>query len=400
MKRASWLTLVPCVVAIMAVANLQYTWTLFVQPLMNGFGAKLSAVQLGFTLYIVAQTWLAPVEGYLADRFKARPLAALGGLMVGANWIGAGTAHSLAALYASCLVGGFGCGLVMSVCGRIALRSFPGRSGLAIGVVSMAYGLGPVLAVLPIQHTIESHGYRWAFVFWGFIQAALTLAAAWFLRDLDREEAPSAASRAPLSMIATYPFALMYLIMILVCFGGLLITAQLAPMAKSFGIGADAVVLGVAAVSLAIMLDRITNAAARPFWGGLSDRIGRCEAMAAAFACEAAAVFLLIHTSGHPLAFVLVSGAAFFAWGEIFSLFPALIADVFGPEYAMANYGVLFTAKGTASLFAGWGAAYMFELHASWTQLLWLAVACDVLAAGLAYFCLRPAAAVRLSSAG
>lgn len=395
--RRPWLSLLPCVIAIMAVANLQYTWTLFALPLKASLGAKLSAVQLGFTLYIVAQTWLAPFEGWLADRFAPRPLVLAGGALVALNWLGAGLAASLPALYASCVLGGFGCGLVMAAGGRLALLSFPGRRGLAIGIMSMAYGLGPVLAVVPIQRTIEASGYRRAFVVWGLIQAAIVLAAACFVRPPAEAPAPRAAERAgglpPLRVLKTYPFWLMYAIMSLVAVGGLVVTAQLAPMAESFGLTKATLVFGTGAITLAIMLDRITNAAARPFWGAVSDRLGRCETMALAFACEAAAILLLSRSAGHPLRFVVLSGLAFFAWGEIFSLFPAVIADVFGPDYAMANYGLLFTSKGAASLFAGWGAARLIELRLPWTAVLLAAAACDALAAAIAYFLLKPAVA-------
>ncbi len=393
-----WLALLPCVLAIMAAANLQYTWTLFALPLKDALGAKLSGVQLAFTLYIVAQTWLAPFEGRLADRFAPRPLAIIGGLLVGINWIGAGFATSLPLLYASCIVGGFGCGLVMAAGGRVALSRFPGRRGLAIGVVSMAYGLGPVLAVVPIERTIASAGYHHAFIYWGALQAAAVVLAALFM---DGKEAPrpaaSAGAENPLRIVLTRPFMLMYAIMLLVATGGLLITAQLVPMAGSFGLTKSTMLFGAGAITLAIMLDRITNAAARPFWGGVSDRLGRCETMAIAFACEAAAIALLAASGDHPLRFVLLSGVAFFAWGEIFSLFPALIADMFGAENAMTSYGLLFTAKGAASLFSGWGAARLSEAHVSWTTVLLACAAFDALAAALAFFPLKAAVKEKLS---
>jgi len=401
-----WLSIVPCVIAIMAVANLQYTWTLFADPLMKGLGVKLSAVQLGFSLYIMAQTWLAPFEGWLADRFAPRLLAVIGGALVGLNWVGAGLAQSVWPLYAACLVGGFGCGLVMAAGGRIALRCFGERRGLAIGIVSMAYGLGPVLAVVPIQRTIAAYGYQEAFIVWGVVQACVLLAAAWFLvepttlppsppAERPAGTSPGSAGRGktPAEVLRTPVFWWMYAIMTLVAFGGLLITAQLAQIAASFGLPKTFLLFGLGGVTLAIVVDRVMNAAARPFWGWVSDFTGRPAAMAAAFGCEALAVFLLIQTSGHPVAFILLSGVTFFAWGEIFSLFPALIADVFGSENAMTHYGLLFTAKGTASLAAGWGAARLIEAGASWSAVLWGVLACDVAAALLTWFLLKPAVA-------
>lgn len=391
--RRPWTALVPCVLAIMAVANLQYTWTLFVKPLQDALGAKLSSVQLAFTLYIVAQTWLAPFEGWLADRFAPRPLALAGGLLVGLNWVGAGLAGSLPALYACCALGGFGCGLVMAAGGRVALSRFGDRRGLAMGVVSMAYGLGPVLAVGPIAGLIEGGGYRRAFLLAGTVQSAVVLAAGAFLDGARPAAETKGAAKLPLDALRAPAFAFMYLAMLLVATGGLLITAQLAPMASAFGIGKGAMAFGAGALTLAIMLDRVTNAAARPFWGGISDRLGRCETLALAFACEAAAVALLSSSAGHPARFVVLSGLAFFAWGEIFSLFPALVADAFGAGQAMTNYGLLFTAKGAASLFAGWGAARLTEASVPWAAILLGCAACDLLAAAVVWLALRPAVA-------
>lgn len=393
-RRLPWAHLAAPILAIMAAANLQYTWTLFVHPLMEGMGAKLSTVQLGFTIYIMAQTWLAPAEGWLADRFRPRPVAAIGALLVGANWIGAGLASTPLMLYAACLVGGFGCGLVMAAGARIAIHCFPGRRGSAMGLVSMAYGLGPVLAVVPIQATIERAGYKNAFLIWGVIQALIALGAAAFLREppAPRPEAASVKrGLTPLQVLARGEFWLMYAIMTLVAVGGLTLTAQLAAIAAAFGFAKTTLAFGTGAVTLAIFLDRVTNAAARPLWGSLSDRLGRSETMAAAFVCEAAAIFLLLHTAGRPAAFVILSGAAFLAWGEIFSLFPATIADAFGAEHAMANYGLLFTAKGTASIFAGWGAAKLSELKIPWTEVLQVPLYFDLLAAAAAFWLLRPA---------
>lgn len=389
-----WASLLPCVIAIMAAANLQYTWTLFVAPLMKGLGAKLSAVQLGFTLYIIAQTWLAPFEGWLADRFSPRLLAGAGGALVAMNWIGAGVAGAVGPLYVVCLLGGFGCGLVMATGGRIALRCFGERRGLAIGIVSMAYGLGPVLAVEPIQYAIAAYGYRQAFIVCGAVQAAVLLGAAWCLAEpavplkqsaAAAPETVAASNQSPGEMLRSPLFLLLYAIMTLVAFGGLLVTAQLAPIAASYGVPRSLTLCGIGAVTLAIMLDRVMNTGARPFWGWLSDHIGRPRAMGAAFGFEALAVLFLIQSAGRPALFVVLSGLTFFGWGEIFSLFPAVIADVFGPDSAMTNYGILFTAKGVASIAAGWGAARLFEAGGSWRGILWIVLACDALAAALTF---------------
>jgi MFS family permease len=157
----------------------------------------------------------------------------------------------------------------------------------------------------------------------------------------------------------------------------------------------DKVVLmsGVTALGLALILDRILNGITRPFWGWVSDHIGRYTTMAIAFTLEAIAILTLIQFIDRPLLFVVLSGFVFFAWGEIYSLFPAAIGDIFGPDYATTNYGIQYTAKGTASIFAGWGAAWLVESYGSWPPVFWVAVGCDVIAAALAFFWLRPLAA-------
>jgi OFA family oxalate/formate antiporter-like MFS transporter len=144
------------------------------------------------------------------------------------------------------------------------------------------------------------------------------------------------------------------------------------------------------ALSVALITDRVLNGVTRPFWGWVSDHIGRFNTMAIAFGAEAVAIFTLLQLIDRPLAFVVLTGFAFFAWGEIFSLFPATIADVFGPRYASANYGVQYTAKGIAAIFAAWGAAHLVGILGSWVPVLWAAVVCDVTAACLALFCLKP----------
>ncbi|HEY4911200.1 MAG TPA: MFS transporter, partial [Methylomirabilota bacterium] len=176
----------------------------------------------------------------------------------------------------------------------------------------------------------------------------------------------------------------------LVAFGGLMVTAQLKPIAAAYGLDKTVVLMGVTALGLALMLDRILNGLTRPFWGRVSDHIGRYNTMAIAFAAEAVAIVALLHLVHHPIWFVVLTGFTFFAWGEIFSLFPAAIGDVFGPDYATTNYGIQYTAKGLAAIFAGWGAAAIMELAGSWIPVFWVAVACDALAAVLALFALKP----------
>jgi OFA family oxalate/formate antiporter-like MFS transporter len=171
-----------------------------------------------------------------------------------------------------------------------------------------------------------------------------------------------------------------------------MVTAQIKPISTTYGMDKHVVFFGVTALGLALILSGVLNGLTRPFWGYVSDRIGRYQTMGVAFALEALGIFALLSFIGHPLLFVILSGLVFFAWGEIYSLFPAAIGDVFGPKYAATNYGIQYTAKGTASIFASWGAAWLVETWGSWETVFWVAVFCDLFAAALAFFWLRPLA--------
>jgi MFS transporter, OFA family, oxalate/formate antiporter len=403
-----WLQLAACVIAMMAIANLQYAWTLFTIPLTESLQVTLSAVQLTFTLFILAETWLVPVEGYLIDRLGARWIVTAGGVLVGAGWIGSGFAPSLGALYFWYTLGGVGAGAVYGASIGTALKWFPDRRGLAAGLAAGAYGFGTALTVLPIQSMIDNSGYRSAFIVWGIIQGVVVMVMAQFMRTpragwkpagwghplaAARAVVQSRVSKTPLEMVRTPTFWLMYLMMTMVAFGGLMVTAQLRPIAALSGIDKTILFWGVTALGMALILDRILNGITRPFWGWVSDHIGRYTTMGIAFALEAVAILALLQFINHPLLFVLLSGFVFFAWGEIYSLFPAAIADVFGPDYATTNYGIQYTAKGTASIFAGWGAAALVEGTGSWVPVFWVAVVFDLTAAVLAFFWLRPLAA-------
>jgi OFA family oxalate/formate antiporter-like MFS transporter len=399
-----WRQLVACVIAMMAIANLQYAWTLFTIPLSESLGAKLSDVQWAFSLFVLLQTWPSPVQGLLIDRLGTRVVVSFGAIFVGLGWVGSGFATTLAGLYFWYGLGGIGAGAVYGSSIGTALKWFPDRRGLAAGLTAGAYGFGTALTILPIQWMIDSRGYRSTFIIWGVVQGLLVLMAAQFLRKAptDLRVAPGASisskvvqnalNYTPGQMVRTGAFWLMYLMMTMVAFGGLMVTAQIKPIATTYGMDKHVLFFGVTALGLALILSGLLNGATRPFWGYISDRIGRYQTMGIAFALEALGIFALLSFIGHPLLFVILSGLVFFAWGEIYSLFPAAIGDVFGPKYAATNYGIQYTAKGTASIFAGVGAAWIFETWGSWEAVFWVAVFCDLLAAGLAFFWLRPLA--------
>jgi MFS transporter, OFA family, oxalate/formate antiporter len=403
-----WLQLAACVIAMMAIANLQYAWTLFTIPLTESLNAPLSAVQLAFTLFVLAETWLVPVEGFLIDKLGARLVVSVGSVLVGAGWVGSGYAQSLAGLYFWYTLGGVGAGAVYGASIGTALKWFPDRRGLATGLAAGAFGAGTALTILPIQNMIESSGYRSAFIVWGLIQGVIVLVVAQFMLAPQGDWRPagwtapkagtsgvaqSQKSSTPWEMLQTPAFWLLYTMMTFVAFGGLMVTAQLRPIAAIYGMDKTILWFGISALGLALVLDRIVNGITRPFWGWVSDHIGRYNTMAITFSLEAIAIFLLIQVIDRPVLFVVFSGFVFFAWGNIYSLFPAAIGDLFGPKYATTNYGLQYTAKGTASVFAGVGAAWLVEMTGSWTPVFWVAIGCDVAAALLAFFWLRPVTA-------
>ncbi|HEY6910741.1 MAG TPA: oxalate/formate MFS antiporter [Myxococcales bacterium] len=404
-----WWQLIGCIAMMMAIANLQYAWTLFTIPLTKALGVKLSAVQLAFTLFILFETWLVPFEGYLIDKLGVRKVVSVGALLVGLAWVGAGSVHSLAGLYFWYSLGGVGAGAVYGACMGLALKWFPDHRGLAAGMTAGAYGFGTALTVIPIQKMIEGGGYQSAFIFWGIVQGLVVLVIVQLVRPPEEgwkplrwtpppelKKAQSAVSYRPSEMVRSGIFYLMYFMMALVAFGGLMVTAQLKPIAASFGFDKGVFAIGLSALSLALMLDRILNGLTRPFWGWISDHIGRYNTMAMAFALEGMAIIALTQLVHKPLWFVLFTGFTFFAWGEIFSLFPAAIGDIFGSKYATTNYGIQYTSKGLASIFAGWGAAALMQAYGSWIPVFWCAVVCDLGAAALAFFALKPLVAARM----
>ena len=394
-------------VAMVAIANLQYTWTLFTVPLSTGLKAKLSEVQVAFTVFILAQSWLVPVEGYLVDRLGARIVVAVGGLLVGLSWVGSGLAQSLSALYTCYLLGGAGVGAVYGACVGTVLKWFPDKRGLAAGLIVGAYGSGAVLTVLPIHRMIERSGYRSTFITWGIVLGIAVAflarfmvgpASSWRPGGRQRRAAATAAEKVrqsavsytPLQMLRTGTFHLMYLSSVLMTFGGLVVTAQLKPIAATYGLDKDAVMLGANALALALMLNLLATGPTRPFWGWLSDHIGRYNTMGLAFGLGAIAILAMVKLVHHAGWFMLLSALTVFAWGATFVLFSAAIGDVFGSEYAATNNGIIYTSKGVASIFSGWGAAKLLEATESWLPVLWAAFACNLLAAILAFFCLKP----------
>ena len=370
-----WIILFFSVLSMVAVANFQYGWTLFVSPLQKHLGVEQALIQVTFTVFVLLETWLVPFEGWLVDTFGPRLLVMLGGVLAGYGWYGSGKAETLTALYLSYAIAGLGAGIVYGTAIGSALKWFPDHRGLAAGLTAAGFGAGAAFTVAPIANLIASAGYQTAFIRWGIIQGAVVIIAALFLkapppgwlprtwRQKGSEEVKARQSPVdfkPGEMAATPHFWLMYLMMAMVATGGLMATAQLAPMAKDFNVDKIPVQLlglSMAALTFALSADRLVNGLCRPFWGWVSDHIGREKTMTVAFGLEAIAIFALLKFAHNPKLFVVFSAFTFFGWGEIYSLFPALCGDFFGRKHATTNYGFLYTAKGTASMFVPIGSA-------------------------------------------
>src|SRR6201997_2928854 len=404
-----WAQLVAGIIAMMAIANLQYAWTLFTKPMQSHLKVSLTAIQGIFSLFILVETWLVPFEGYLVDRIGPRIMLGFGAIAVAAGWMGAGRAESLHSLYFWYGLGGIGAGIVYGGTIGNALKWFPDHRGLCVGLTAGAYGIGTALTVAPVDKMIRLSGYQHTLVVWGIIQGFVVMAAALFLAkpphgwtppNWEEKEAKikkhvptSPVDMTPWQMLRQPSFYVIYLMMTMLSFGGLVVTAQLNPMAVSYHVDKVVVAFGMTALVMAITVDRYLNGLTRPFWGWVSDHIGRENTMFIAFSLEAIAVFALLQLISRPVWFIALSGLCFFAWGEIFSLFPSITGDLFGKKWATTNYGIVYTAKGAGAFFAGVGAAWLFEKTGSWTKVFWAMIACDLIAAFLALFWLKPVAA-------
>jgi len=393
-----WLQLTLGIIGMISVTNLQYGWTFFVPSIADKHHWREADIQVAFAIFVLAETWLVPIEAYLADVFGSRLLVFVGGILVAVAWINNSAADSLFLLYFGNAVGGAGAGIVYGISIGNALRWFPDRRGLAAGLTAAAFGAGSAITVIPIQATIENAGYEAAFFWFGIGQGAIVLVVALLMRTPRLIPSPSGKVMqtvrdfSPLEVLRTPLFWLLYAMMALVTVGGLVAIAELKPMARSFGVAnVTFLILGYAitALSLAALWDRIMSGITRPIFGWISDHIGREKTMFFAFCLEAAAILGWIQFGHVPELFVLFSALTLFFWGEIYSLFPALCGDMFGRKYAATNYALLYTAKGTASLFVPLG-SYLYQATQTWTPILSLAIVFNVLVAFTAMFVLRP----------
>ena len=405
-----WSQLVLGVIAMMAISSPQYVWTLFTGPLNQKLGTSLAELQWTISLLVILQTWFSPFQAYLVDRFGPRLLISLGALLSGASWVLSAYVDNLWALYFTYgVLGGFGTGIIYVGIIGLMVRWFPDRRGLATGLAAAGYGFGAFFTSFPIDSMIKSSGYAQTFIVWGVIQAVIgVLAAQWLRTPPDGYQVASAApapavaqsrrSYSPREMLKSPVFYLLFVMMSMMSTSGLMVVFNVGPFAKDFGV-ANMLVFGMAALPLSLTLSRVTNGLTRPFFGWVSDHIGREATMTLAFSLECAAILVLFAYINQPALFVVLSGLVFFGWGEIFSLFPSTLTDTFGPKYAATNYGFLYIAQGVGSILAGPAAAFLKQQTGSWTAVFIVVAVLDAVTAILAIAVLKPMRAKHLATA-
>jgi len=396
-----WAQLVSVIICMVMIANLQYGWTLFVNPINKAHGWSIAAIQFAFSVFIALETWLTPIEGWIVDilgpRRGPKLMVAFGGIMVAIGWVVNSTADSLSMLYLGAVIAGTGGGAVYATSVGHAVKWFPDRRGLAVGLTAAGYGAGAALTVIPIRYVIDSSGYEAAFFWFGLFQGGIVFVLAWLLRGPEPGEInttppkviQSAKSYTPLEVLQSPVFWLLYIMFVMVSASGLMATAQIAPIASDFGVANTVFLLGGTTITVALIVDNVANGTARPLFGWISDNIGREYTMAIAFALGGIAYWLLGSMGTAPWAFVVFAALIFLTWGEIFSLFPSTCTDSFGPKFATVNLSLLYTAKG-ASAFLTPVANLIKDATGGWHMVFLLTTLMNFAVVGLALFVLRP----------
>jgi OFA family oxalate/formate antiporter-like MFS transporter len=394
-----WLQLIFGIICMALVANLQYAWTLFVSPMEAKHGWGLPAIQLSFSIFILVETWLVPVEGWLVDKFGPRPVIALGGVLAAVGWVMDSYATTLPELYAAAVIAGIGAGCVYGTCVGNALKWFPDKRGLAAGLTAAGFGAGAAVTVIPIANMIKTSGYEHAFLFFGLVQGICIFILAMFMV---RPKPPTGVRIAPRivmtkvdyttgQMIRTPVFWVIYILFVAVAAGGLMATAQLGPIAKDYGFAKLPIsLLGLTLplLTMTLSIDSLANGFTRPLCGFISDRIGRENTMLFVFVGEGLSMLGLMKLGHDPIAFMTFAALIFLFWGEIFSIFPAICADTFGTKYAAGNAGTLYTAKGTASLLVP--LTSVLAVKGNWDNVFIFAAVISIAAGLAAKFVLQP----------
>jgi MFS transporter, OFA family, oxalate/formate antiporter len=397
-----WTQLIIGIICMALMANLQYGWTFFVSPMAKAHNWEIASIQVAFSLFIAFETWLTPIQGFFVDWMGPRGpkfMVAIGGVFAALGWLINSYANSLEVLYVGAILSGAGAGGVYATCVGNAVKWFPDRRGLAVGLTAAGFGAGAVVSVIPIQMMIASVGYAETFFWFALFQGGLVFALAWLLRPPLAGEAPAATavkvlqsktSSNPAQVLRSPIFWILYVMFIMVSASGLMVAAQVAVIAKDYGIAQTVILFGATTLTVATIIDGLCNGGARPFFGWVSDQIGREYTMAIAFSLGAVAYWLLGTAGGTtPWAFVICAATVFFTWGEIFSLFPSTTTDIFGPKYATTNTALMYTAKGV-SAFGAPLANVLKSYTGSWHSVFVVASIMNIVVVAMALFVVRP----------
>ena len=397
-----WTQLVIGVAAMVMIANYQYGWTFFVPDIQKTFGWDRASIQWAFTLFVLFETWLVPVEGWFVDKYGPRVVVLIGGILCAIGWAINAQATTLNCYYIGMIVAGIGAGGVYGTCVGNALKWFPDKRGFAAGITAAGFGAGSALTVAPIQAMIRDSGFQNTFLYFGLGQGIVIIILSFFLVAPKPGQVPAAVlnpnlvqsrrNYSPLEVIRHPIFWLMYFMFVIVGAGGLMVTANLKPIGVDWKIDNIPVTFGgmtMTAVTFAATIDRILNGLTRPFFGWISDMIGRENTMFIAFGMEGIGIWALYILGHDPVWFVILSGLVFFAWGEIYSLFPSTCTDTFGAKFATTNAGLLYTAKGTAALLVPF-ANYVQQSSGNWDRVFLTAAGANILASLLAIAVLKP----------
>jgi OFA family oxalate/formate antiporter-like MFS transporter len=394
-----WVQLVFGIICMATIANLQYAWPLFRAPIAAKFGWNAPAVEVSFTIFLVVQTWLVPVEGWLIDKYGSRPLIVAGGLLCGISWLLYGTTDSLVMLYLAAALGGLGAGCVYGACIANAIKWFPLRRGLAVGLTAAGYGAGAAITVGPVGDMIKAQGFEHAFTFFGIAQSVIVIVMGMLIARVSEEvqaQKPTLAGATqynakPMEILREPTFWIMYLMFTLMVAAGTIVTGQLSPLGKEYGIAKTTAIPVLTWLTLTMAQDmgRVINGLTRPFFGWISDSFGREQTMFVAFMLLAVSIASMALIGRDPLAFVVLFVLIFLFWGEIYALFPSACGDSFGARHAATNAGMLYTAKGTANLLVPFGPV-VISATGNFEVLLFTTAAMAAAAAILAITVLKP----------
>ena len=398
--RNRWVQLFAGVGCMVAVANIQYAWTLFVPEIQETFNWSRATITVAFTVYVLIQTWLTPVLGHFIDRYGPRYIIMAGALAAAAAWIINSYALTLTGFYIGAAFGGIGVGCVNAAVINNALKWFPDKRGLAAGITSAGFGAGTLLTIMPISMMIQSSGYQDTFFFFGVLQGLAIFGCALLIRAPTSANEVTYSSRLAQSRydytlkeaLRTPVFYVLMGMFICTVTGGLMAVAQLSVIARDYGVHkfpVDLYFFTVALLPLALILDRVMNGISRPMFGWISDHIGREKTMFIAFSLEGCGIIALALYGHNPWAFLILSGVVFLAWGEVYSLFSATAGDAFGTKHIGKIYGTLFLAKGFAALLVPLSNVLM-EATGTWSSVLFTVAALDLTAAVAAVTILKP----------